>query len=52
MNNDIINLLNIEDKDVIITNTSIEGNVKKIYIEKVLKVEYCPNCSSPYALKR
>lgn len=46
MNNDIINLLNIEDKDVIITNTSIEGNVKKIYIEKVLKVEYCPNCSS------
>ena len=46
MNNDIINLLNIEDKDVIITNTSIEGNIKKIYIEKFLKVEYCPNCSS------
>ena len=34
MNNDIINLLNIEDKDVIITNTSIEGNIKKIYIER------------------
>lgn len=46
MNNDIINLLNIEDKDVIITSTSIEGNIKKIYIEKILKIEYCPVCSS------
>ncbi len=46
MNNNIINLLNIEDKDIIITDISIEGNTKKIYIEKVLKPEYCPSCSS------
>ncbi len=46
MHNDSINLVNIEDKDIMITNISIEGNTKKIYIEKVLKVEYCPNCSS------
>lgn len=46
MNNDIINLLNIEDKDVIITHTSIEGNTKKIYIEKILKIEHCPVCFS------
>lgn len=46
MYNDIINFLNIEDKDLIVTNISIDGNTKKIYIEKVLKAEYCPNCSS------
>lgn len=46
MNNNIINLLNIEDKDVIITDIIIEGDTKKIYIEKILKPEYCPCCAS------
>lgn len=46
MNNDIIKLLNLEDENVKVTNVLINGNIKEIHIEKILKVEYCPNCSS------
>lgn len=38
--------LNIEDKDIIISKILIDGNTKIIYLEKTLKVEYCPACSS------
>ena len=38
--------LNIEDKDIIISKILIDGNTKIIYLEKILKVEYCPACSS------
>ena len=37
--------LNIEDKDIIISKILIDGNTKIIYLEKTLKVEYCPACS-------
>lgn len=46
MQNDIINFLNIEDKDVIVTNIVVKEREKEIYIEKLLKPEYCPLCSS------
>ncbi|SCJ30174.1 Transposase and inactivated derivatives [uncultured Clostridium sp.] len=46
MNNDIMKFLNIEDKDIIISKILIDGNTKIIYLEKTLKVEYCPACSS------
>ena len=46
MNNDIMKFLNIEDKDIIISKILIDGNTKEIYLEKTLKVEYCPACSS------
>lgn len=46
MQNDIINFLNIEDKDVIITKILTLEKTKEIHIQKVLKPEYCPNCSS------
>lgn len=38
--------LNIEDKDLIITKVLTNGNTKEIHLEKSLKVEYCPSCSS------
>lgn len=38
--------LNIEDKDIIISKILIDGNTKEIHLEKVLKVEFCPACSS------
>ena len=38
--------LNIEDKDIIITKVLTDGNIKQIHLEKTLKVEYCPACSS------
>ena len=46
MNNDIMKFLNIEDKDIIICKILIDGNTKEIHLEKVLKVEFCPSCSS------
>ena len=46
MNNDIMNFLNIEDKDIIITKIVTDGNTKEIHLEKPLKVEFCPACSS------
>lgn len=41
-----MNFLNIEDKDIVISKIIIDGNIKEIYLEKSLKVEYCPACSS------
>ena len=41
-----MNFLNIEDKDIIISKILIDGNTKEIHLEKVLKVEFCPACSS------
>ncbi|MEI3401690.1 MAG: hypothetical protein V8R51_05000 [Clostridia bacterium] len=46
MNNDIMNSLNIEDIDIIITKVLTDENIKEIHLEKSLKVEYCPACSS------
>lgn len=46
MNNDIMNFFNIEDKDIVISKILIDGNTKEIHLEKVLKVEFCPACSS------
>jgi len=46
MNNDIINFLNIEDKNVETIKISIEGNVKQIHLRKVLRNEYCPVCQT------
>lgn len=46
MNNDIMKFLNIEDKDIAITRILTNGNVKEIHLEKVLKIEHCPACSS------
>lgn len=41
-----MNFLNIEDKDIIVTKITTDGNIKKIFLEKSLKVEFCPACSS------
>ena len=41
-----MNFLNIEDKDIVISKILIDGNTKEIHLEKPLKVEYCPACSS------
>lgn len=38
--------LNIEDKDIIITKILTDENIKEIYLQRPLKVEYCPACSS------
>lgn len=38
--------LNIEDKDILITKIFTNGHIKEIHLEKSLKVEYCPACSS------
>lgn len=38
--------LNIEDRDIIITNIVVDENTKEIHLEKTLQVEYCPACSS------
>ncbi len=38
--------LNIEDKDIAITRILTNGNVKEIHLEKILKIEHCPACSS------
>ena len=46
MNNDIMKFLNIEDKDIAITRILTNGNVKEIHLEKVLRIEHCPACSS------
>lgn len=46
MNNDIINFLNIEDKDIMITKILTVGDTKEIHLEKVLKNEFCPACFS------
>lgn len=46
MNNDIMKFLNIEDKDIAITRILTNGNVKEIHLEKILKIEHCPACSS------
>ncbi len=44
MHNDIINLLNIEDKDIVITKILIHDRIKEIYLEKAIKPEFCPSC--------
>lgn len=44
MYNDIINLLNIEDKDIVITKILIHERIKEIYLEKAIKPEFCPSC--------
>ena len=41
-----MNFLNIEDKDMIITKILTDGNIKEVHLEKSLKAEYCPACSS------
>lgn len=41
-----MNFLNIEDKDIIITKILTDGNIKEVHLEKSLKAEYCPACSS------
>ena len=46
MKNDIINLLNIKDENLIITNIEVNQGIKTVYIEKKLKPEFCPICSS------
>lgn len=46
MNNDIMKFLNIEDKDIIITKILTDENIKEIYLQRPLKVQYCPACSS------
>ncbi|SET46492.1 hypothetical protein SAMN04489758_11248, partial [Thomasclavelia cocleata] len=40
MINDIMNFLNIEDKDIIITKILTDGNIKEVHLEKSLKAEY------------
>lgn len=46
MDNNIIKFLNIEDENIIISNIIINGHTKEIYLEKTLKPEFCPACSS------
>lgn len=46
MDNNIIKFLNIEDENIIISNILINGHTKEIYLEKTLKPEFCPACSS------
>lgn len=41
MNNDIMKFLNIEDREITITNIVVDENTKKIHFEKTLQVEYC-----------
>ena len=33
--------LNIEDRNIIITNIVVDENTKEIHLEKTLQVEYC-----------
>lgn len=44
--NDIIKLFNLEDEDIVIEKIEIIDLTKNIYLKKVLKPMFCPNCSS------
>ena len=44
--NNITNLLNIEDKDLIVLDQRIEGDTKFLELIKVLSPQYCPCCGS------
>lgn len=43
--NSITKLLDLEDADIIITDTHIEGTVKTITLETRLKPHFCPLCN-------
>ncbi len=43
--NSITELLDLEDTNIIITDTRIEGTQKTIVLETVPEAHYCPSCS-------
>ena len=42
--NSITDLLDLEDGDLCITETQIQGQTKTITIETIPVAHYCPNC--------
>ena len=42
--NNITNLLDLEDPDIIISETSIQGQVKTITLETKPVAHFCPSC--------
>lgn len=42
--NSITELLNLEDSDIFISDTSIQGNIKTLTLETKLYAHHCPSC--------
>ena len=42
--NSITELLNLEDSDIIISDTCIQGTTKTLTLETKLYAHYCPSC--------
>lgn len=49
--NNIIKLFNFIDKDIIVTDVTITGNQRMIYLKKEYKIHYCPKCGQRLYVK-